>query len=318
MSESYKLRKENNCLNCGAEVTGKYCSNCGQLNRIPKMQLNDLLHEVLHSIIHFDGKFFETIKLLCTKPGFLTTEYISGKRSKYLPPVQMYLFTSAIFFFLLNTFFLQSPKLEQETNVTDKKYIEKTIKVDVNGNNKNIETVEGYIKNQLVLPESKRDGLLKRYFKTQEIRINKKFKDDPKKTFTELMDYFIHSFSSLLFVSLPLIAIWFKLIFIKRKEFNLVDHFIFITHNYIFCYVTMFLNVLLKLPASIKDLAFMENIAMLVFIWIIYYGYKSIKNVYQLTRGQTIWKFGLTLTGSLFIFSFLFIIYLFLSLLQIQ
>lgn len=318
MSESYKLRNENNCLNCGAEVTGKFCSNCGQLNRIPKMQLNDLLHEVLHSIIHFDGKFFETIKLLCTKPGFLTTEYISGKRSKYLPPVQMYLFTSAIFFFLLNTFFLQSPKIEQETNVTDKKYIENTIKVDVNGNNKNTETVEAYAKSQRELPEFKRDGLLRRYFKTQEIRINKKFKENPRKAFTDLMDNFIHSFSSLLFVSLPLIAIWVKLIFIKRKEFNLVDHFIFITHNYIFCYVTMFLNVLVKLPASIKGLSFMENIAMLVFIWILYYGYKSIKNVYQLTRGQAIWKFGLTLTGSLFVFSFLFFIYLFLSLLKIQ
>ena len=318
MSESYKLRKENNCLNCGAEVTGKYCSKCGQLNRVPQMQVSDLFHEVLHSIIHFDGKFFETTKLLITRPGFLTTEYISGKRSKYLPPVQMYLFTSAIFFFLLNTFFLEPPNPEQETSAPDKQKIENSIKVDFSGSNKNFESVEAYIQTQHSLPEAKRDGFLKRYVKTQEIRINKKFKENPRKAFTELMDNFIHSFSSLLFVSLPLMTIWFKLIFFKRKEFNLVDHFIFIAHNYIFCYVTMFLNVILKSPASINGLAFIENIAMLVFIWILYYGYKSMKIVYQLTRRQAIWKFGLTLTGSLFIFSFLFIIYLFLSLLKIQ
>ena len=51
-------------------------------------------------ITHYDGKFVGSIRYLLTKPGFLTTEYMAGRRASYLHPIGMYVFTSAIFFII--------------------------------------------------------------------------------------------------------------------------------------------------------------------------------------------------------------------------
>lgn len=58
-----------------------------------------------YDITHFDSSFFHTIHHLILKPGFLSEEYMKGRRAKYLHPIRMYVFTSAIFFLLFFTFF---------------------------------------------------------------------------------------------------------------------------------------------------------------------------------------------------------------------
>src|SRR5262249_31151697 len=65
-------------------------------------------HMVTHffnDITHFDGKFFVTLKDLLFRPGFLSKEYMKGRRASYLHPVRMYVFTSAIFFLLFFSIF---------------------------------------------------------------------------------------------------------------------------------------------------------------------------------------------------------------------
>lgn len=59
-----------------------------------------LVTHFFNDITHFDGKFFSTLYLLLTKPGFLSSEYKMGRRVAYLNPVRMYIFTSFIFFFI--------------------------------------------------------------------------------------------------------------------------------------------------------------------------------------------------------------------------
>lgn len=93
-------RKEKNCLNCGSEVFGPFCHHCGQENIEPKESTLNLINHFFQDFTHFDGKFFSTLKVLILKPGFLSSEYILGRRTKYLNPVRMYIFTSAIFFFI--------------------------------------------------------------------------------------------------------------------------------------------------------------------------------------------------------------------------
>ena len=93
-----KERKENDCLNCGAVVYGKFCHICGQENIEPKESFWNLFTHFVYDITHFDGKFFSTVKLLILKPGFLSREYINGRRNSYLNPIRMYVFTSAFFF----------------------------------------------------------------------------------------------------------------------------------------------------------------------------------------------------------------------------
>jgi len=91
-------RKEKNCLNCKEVVYGRYCHVCGQENTITKQGVGSLVKHFIYDIFHFDGKFFDTLKYLLFKPGFVPKEYIAGKRVSYLDPIRMYLFTSAIFF----------------------------------------------------------------------------------------------------------------------------------------------------------------------------------------------------------------------------
>ena len=100
----YKERKEKNCLNCNAEVQGKYCHICGQENIEPKETFWALVTHFVYDVMHFDGKFFSTLKYLLAKPGFLSHEYLRGRRASYLHPVKMYVFTSAIFFIIFFTF----------------------------------------------------------------------------------------------------------------------------------------------------------------------------------------------------------------------
>jgi hypothetical protein len=93
-------RKEKTCLSCGASLYGRYCHECGQENIEPKQSAWHLVTHFFYDITHFDGKFFLTLKDLVAKPGFLSREYMAGRRSSYLNPVRMYVFTSAIFFII--------------------------------------------------------------------------------------------------------------------------------------------------------------------------------------------------------------------------
>ena len=97
---NHQERKEKNCLNCNAEVAGRFCQICGQENIEPKESFWALATHFLHDMTHFDGKFFSTLKFLLFKPGFLSKEYLKGRRTSYLHPIRMYVFTSAIFFLI--------------------------------------------------------------------------------------------------------------------------------------------------------------------------------------------------------------------------
>lgn len=107
-------RKEKDCLNCGAEVQGRFCHICGQENTEPKESFWHLLTHFVYDITHFDGKFFSTLRYLLFRPGFLSIEYLKGRRASYLHPIRMYVFTSAFFFLVL----FSTHKEEEAVKVT--------------------------------------------------------------------------------------------------------------------------------------------------------------------------------------------------------
>ena len=100
-----KERVEKICLNCNAELNGRFCHLCGQENIEPKESFWGLVSHFFYDITHFDGKFFSTVKHLVARPGFLSKEYINGRRARYLHPIRMYVFTSAIFFIIFFSLF---------------------------------------------------------------------------------------------------------------------------------------------------------------------------------------------------------------------
>jgi hypothetical protein len=124
-----KERKEKNCLNCQTTVIGRYCHECGQENLEPKETVWHLVQHFFNDITHFDGKFFATVKLLLRKPGFLSAEYIAGRRMSYLNPIRMYVFTSAFFFIIL--FSLKKPEdMVKPDTGRSLAQLEKTLKGD--------------------------------------------------------------------------------------------------------------------------------------------------------------------------------------------
>jgi hypothetical protein len=94
-------------LNCHTALIGRYCHICGQENLEPKETVWHLVQHFFNDITHFDGKFFSSVKYLLRRPGYLSAEYMAGRRASYLNPIRMYVFTSAIFFLIL--FSLKSP-----------------------------------------------------------------------------------------------------------------------------------------------------------------------------------------------------------------
>jgi hypothetical protein len=95
-----KERKEKQCLNCNAIIYGRFCHVCGQENVEPKESFLHLVRHFIEDVTHFDGKFFDTLRYLILRPGFLAYEYMRGRRNSYLNPIRMYVFTSAIFFLI--------------------------------------------------------------------------------------------------------------------------------------------------------------------------------------------------------------------------
>jgi len=59
-----------------------------------------MMNHAISDYFHFDHQFFHTLKPLLFKPGFLTNEYMAGRRAQYLHPVKMYIFISLVFFLL--------------------------------------------------------------------------------------------------------------------------------------------------------------------------------------------------------------------------
>jgi hypothetical protein len=85
------------CRNCGASVTGAYCSACGQRAHLHRSLL-PLAHDLLHGVLHLEGKIWHTLPELVLHPGRLTRRYIDGERAKFVSPMALYLFTVFLMF----------------------------------------------------------------------------------------------------------------------------------------------------------------------------------------------------------------------------
>jgi Protein of unknown function (DUF3667) len=95
-------RRLTRCENCGAQLTGHYCGQCGQAAVDYRRSFRHVVADVLESFLNWDSKFFTTIALLILKPWRLTNEFLAGKRVRYVNPLRLYLLASILFFFAVN------------------------------------------------------------------------------------------------------------------------------------------------------------------------------------------------------------------------
>lgn len=351
-----KERKEKNCLNCNAEVLGKYCHICGQENIASKESALHLVAHFFEDITHFDGKFFSTLKYLVLKPGFVSREYIQGRRASYLNPVRMYVFTSAFFFLLFFSFFsVDEIKLKNndiKVNGLTKAVIDQMDSVSfaafTQGINKkemgkdrpmSREEFRIYVDSslqQMGLHYSGRpkyrsiaeydadraangyhDNWWQRQLIYKFIQINQKYKNNLDEFGSEIFRNMLHRLPQLLFISLPLLALLFKLLYFRRKQFYYVDHAIFSIHYYIFTFIVLLLLFALnKLNGQLHWGTISFLIGLLIFS-IFFYLYKAMRNFYQQGRLKTLLKFLLLNFSFLLLILVLFTGLLFFSFLTI-
>jgi Protein of unknown function (DUF3667) len=392
-----KERKEKNCLNCQTEIVGRYCHKCGQENLEPKETVWHLVQHFFNDITHFDGKFFETVKFLLKRPGFLSLEYMRGRRMAYLNPIRMYVFTSAIFFIIL--FSMKKPEdmakadaitddnvkvtmnlgalksdtarlqknLKNADDEDDKEDLRQKIeyraiqiatikktygdsvkrmftKSELNGFvtqaygdsiasgnydpaklkkfkramrlygngavNVNLadtdddnyfgwdvryKTVRSYDSAEKALPDSLRDGWLKRTIIRRTMLIQKEWKEDPRLFKEHLIENIFHSFPKILWISLPIFAMILNILYFRHKQYYYVNHGIFTIHVYCATFIQLFVFLMIYELGKVTPSGWLHTILVLlniaVFIWMMIYPYKAMRGFYMQRRAKTFLKY---------------------------
>ncbi len=349
-------RAEKNCLNCNAIVQGRYCHICGQENIEPKETAWHLINHFFQDITHFDGKFFSSLQLLIFKPGFLSREYMLGRRASYLNPIRFYVFTSAIFFLLF--FWLYHFDANKDINVTGnvndvsieaikkmdsvkyRAFVDKIVKNDSSlqfaydreayfryldtlalgsgviritpGNYTNRKSYDS------ALAHGKDHNWLERQLVYKQIELNEKYKGDKRAFISALINTLLHSIPQMLFITLPLFALWLKLLYRRRKEYYYVNHAIFTIHLFVFIFILLLVIFgINKMAAASSALHWLGYLSGLLTLFLFFYIYKAMRNFYRQGRGKTILKFVVLLLFSIFILIILFIVFMFLSFFKI-
>ncbi|HEX9150855.1 MAG TPA: DUF3667 domain-containing protein, partial [Flavobacterium sp.] len=301
------LRKDKTCLNCSYVVANRFCPNCGQENTDTRKTFHHLFIHFFEDLTHYENAFWKTIKNLIFKPATLTKEYLSGKRLSYLAPVRLYIFISFITFFLITVFpnkksdVLKINKKEPITNPigdslkTPNKAKDITFDSPIknNGNtsgkadflNFGYESVQELDSIQLHAPESEKlsefSYLIHR--KIQEVKDKNK-----EELFEKFKESFVHNFSKVLFIYMPLFA-FFLWVFHDKKRWYYFDHGIFTLHYFSFLllvFLILFLSTkILSLFRDSNGISFIAGMLNFVGIsWMLYYFLPAHHRFYGETR----------------------------------
>jgi hypothetical protein len=313
-------RSEKTCLNCNAQIHGRFCHVCGQENTDPRESIWSIFSHFFNDITHFDGKFFATAGKLLTKPGFLPQEFIKGRRASYLHPIRLYVFTSAVFFIIFYS--VVSPAIYDSDSEVEYSVawgapqyvnpIDTFIAVS-----KTYGTVAEYDSAQQKLPVSDRDGWLTRKLRERNIERVSKYYGKKDVLVGGMVNNFIHTFPYLLFVSLPVSALFLQLLFITNKNNIYVGHVMFLLYLYVFTFLILLVFFGLERLQSayhIKGIGFFE---FLLFAYLGVYSLIAMKKYYAEGWGSTVLKFAIYNILAFISILALFVVFIVLSLLKV-
>lgn len=90
------------CENCGAQLLGEHCYSCGQSTRGLVRHFSSIMGDFFDTVLNIDSRVIRTVGPLFAKPGYLTTEYIAGRRVRYVTPVRLFFFLTIVMFFAIH------------------------------------------------------------------------------------------------------------------------------------------------------------------------------------------------------------------------
>lgn len=329
------LREDKHCLNCGTEVPERFCTHCGQENTVPHETFGHLFKHFVADIFHYDSQLLMTLKYLFFRPGFLSREYMAGRRVRYVNPIKLYVFISFVFFF--GVFALQGKHSEGEEPETETeevkpltgRWTKDSVRVltvdegldqafadDTSGRAKKIRkfakdfvdypSVKSFDSAQAALPESERlHGSSRLFFRRiAEIRHKYKHADNVQEVIVEM---FKHNLPKLMFLLLPLFALLMRWMY-DRKRWLYADHGIFAIHLHSFAFIVLLFGFIWK--AIFHSDLFMTIASWLIFLYLI----RALMNNYGQSFMKSFWKaIGLLVAyfavAVLVFLSFLFLIF---------
>ena len=268
------------CQNCRHELTGEYCSNCGQRNVHLKLPLKDLLKDLLEEVLSFDSRLIHSLAPFVRKPGLLTVEFMSGRRTHHISPFKLYFFMSFLYFF--TAAMVEDPTHKPQVNI---KINDDSLMTGIRSDSAlKLNTMGG-----LKLNVTKGDtGAVERKFGHRFAAGLRKVKENPQAFYDRLHEHT----PQIVFLLLPVFALLLKLIYVRSKTFY-IQHLVFSFFYHSFVYFVLFLIVLL----NSAGLGAISSYADLLFFAIPVNLYMGMRRVYRQSRTKTFVKFVL-LIGS--------------------
>ena len=93
------------CPNCTETLAGDYCHRCGEKRPDARdLTVRHFVHDAAQELTSLDSKLFRTIIALLFRPGFLTLEWIRGRRGHYLKPLNLCLGVFAVGIFAYSAY----------------------------------------------------------------------------------------------------------------------------------------------------------------------------------------------------------------------
>ncbi|MEO1254345.1 MAG: DUF3667 domain-containing protein, partial [Bacteroidota bacterium] len=91
------------CKNCERKLEENFifCPSCGQEHKEKVVHFRQFILDFLGDYFTFDSLIIRSVKPLLFNPGFLTSEFLAGRRVRYIPPLRMFIFISIVFFLVL-------------------------------------------------------------------------------------------------------------------------------------------------------------------------------------------------------------------------
>lgn len=305
------------CSDCGAEVSGRFCANCGQPAHVHRSLLH-LGEEILHGVMHFDSRAWRTLPMLVFRPGQLTREWVQGRRTRYVSPLAMFLFTVFVMFMLLSyapvplpTKTLAQARAQAAADVANKAVAvaqaEQALKAATT--NEARAEAQGDLKDaQAELADAREDldgvtaastalgeGDWKDRLATQarEARLNINLGDEKaEKKLLHLLENpelaiykFQQTFYKFSFLLIPISIPFVALLFLWKRGFTLYDHGVFVLYSLTF----MSLLITVMALAARLPLAWNAGLALLPFV-VPAHMYFQLKGAYGLSWFSAAWR----------------------------
>jgi hypothetical protein len=280
------------CANCGATVNSHYCSSCGQKNEHPVHSLWHFISEATEDLTHADSRLWRTLGAVLFKPGFLTTEFLAGRRARYLPPIRLYLVVSVLFFLFLALAPHHEPTPAERAQIAREVQEAHGTEYIVIGdpNIKSPEERHRHAVSSCARADAKLSADIGSGATQSALRsvIHKGCLSVVEDNGHALSQAFLHNLPKALFLTLPIMAALMKLLY-RRPGRYYVEHLLFLLHNYSFVFLWSAAMIMVGLAIDSDKAS--DPLSFVLLLYAFYYFFASLRQVYPESWGWTAVKF---------------------------